>query len=76
MKELMYSKLKNVHVKDAFHNEKVHLDIVITVEQTYHNNEKVRLTYYYAYVASYWFRTKCTTRCYNTALLFGRYFLG
>lgn len=52
MKELMYSKIKNVYVKDAFHNEKVHLDIVITVEQTYHNNEKVRLAYYNAFVAS------------------------
>lgn len=42
MKELMYSKVKNVYVKDACHNEKVHVDIVITVEQTYNNNEKVR----------------------------------
>lgn len=42
MKELMYSKIKNVYVKDGWHNEKVPLDIIITVEQTYHNNEKVR----------------------------------
>lgn len=43
MKELMYSKIKNVYVKDTTHNEKHPLDIIINVEQTYHNNEKVRL---------------------------------
>ncbi|VVC28737.1 Spindle assembly abnormal protein 6, N-terminal [Cinara cedri] len=43
MKELLYSKLKNVYVKDASHNEKIPLDIIINVEQTYHNNEKTIL---------------------------------
>lgn len=41
MNELMYSKLKSVYVKDSWHNEKVPLDIIITVEQTYRDNEKV-----------------------------------
>ncbi|XP_050428961.1 spindle assembly abnormal protein 6 homolog [Adelges cooleyi] len=40
MKEIMYSKIKSVYVKDTEHNEKVPLDIVITVEQIYKNNEK------------------------------------
>lgn len=40
MKGQMYSKLKNVYVKDTWHNEKVPLDIVITVEQTFRDNEK------------------------------------
>lgn len=42
MKSQMYSELKNVYVKDTWHNEKVALDIVITVEQTFRDNEKVR----------------------------------
>jgi hypothetical protein len=42
MKDLIYSKIKNVYVKDSYHNEKVSLDIIITVEQTYQDNEKVR----------------------------------
>lgn len=46
MKELIYSKIKNVYVKDSWHNEKVPLDIVITVEQTYSNNDKVRYFYF------------------------------
>lgn len=41
MNELMYSKIKNVYVKDSWHNEKVPLNVVITVEQTYCNNERV-----------------------------------
>lgn len=40
MKVQMYSKLKNVYVKDTWHNEKVPLDIFITVEQTFRDNEK------------------------------------
>ncbi|XP_060880104.1 spindle assembly abnormal protein 6 homolog isoform X1 [Metopolophium dirhodum] len=40
MKGQMYSKLKNVYVKDTWHNEKVALDIVITVEQIFRDNEK------------------------------------
>ncbi|XP_025414780.1 spindle assembly abnormal protein 6 homolog [Sipha flava] len=40
MKDLIYSKIKNVYVKDSYHNEKVSLDIIITVEQTYQDNEK------------------------------------
>ncbi|XP_026809256.1 spindle assembly abnormal protein 6 homolog isoform X1 [Rhopalosiphum maidis] len=40
MKGQMYSKLKNVYIKDTWHNEKVPLDIVITVEQTFRDNEK------------------------------------
>lgn len=42
MKKLMYSKIKNVYVKDAWHNDKIPLDIILTVEQIYQNNEKVR----------------------------------
>lgn len=42
MKKLMYSKIKNVYVKDTWHNYKIPLDINLTVEQIYLNNEKVR----------------------------------
>lgn len=42
MKQLMYSKTRTVYVKDSWHNDKVPLDVLITVEQTYQNNEKVR----------------------------------
>lgn len=42
MNELMYSKIKCVYVKDSVHNEKLPLDVIITVEQIYNNNEKVR----------------------------------
>ncbi|KAL4149113.1 hypothetical protein QTP88_003127 [Uroleucon formosanum] len=40
MKGQIYSKLKNVYVKDSWHNEKVALDIIITVEQIFRDNEK------------------------------------
>lgn len=42
MKELMYSKVKNIHVKDSWHNENIPLEIIVTVEQIYNNNAKVR----------------------------------
>lgn len=42
MKKLMYSKIKSVYVKDTCHNDKIPLDITLTVEQIYLNNEKVR----------------------------------
>ncbi|XP_050537193.1 spindle assembly abnormal protein 6 homolog isoform X3 [Daktulosphaira vitifoliae] len=41
MKETMYSKIKSVYVKDSGHNDKVPLDIMITVELIYQNNEKI-----------------------------------
>lgn len=46
MRELMYSEIKSVYVKDTWHNEKVPSNIIITVEQTYQNNEKVRYPIY------------------------------
>lgn len=45
MKKLMYSKRKTVYVKDTWHNDKIPLDIILTVEQIYHNNEKVRYNF-------------------------------